>query len=203
MKTFYSDISQKALDVKDKYNLSEEQTTLYDLICRGDFKLKDGRIYIDYDNKEYHDKTYINKLMKPLINDGLVKLIKLRNIVNLRYTNWYWYCPEFVFDSLVGTDDYHYPMLLVKLKQILNLPDGFDKRNKTYGDITFLQNQHGYYSFIYKNEPNLYFWDYKGYGNGRKLFYETTHYEYEFSKLLTNVRNSIVYDQNQTKNENS
>ena len=199
MKTFYSDISQKALDVKDKYNLSDEQTTLYDLICRGDFKLRNGNIYIDYLDVEYLDKDYVNKLLKPLMKDGLVKLEKLHDLPrDWRYTSWYWYCPEFDINSLIDSDDSYYTDLLMFVKETLNLPDGFDKRNVTYGDITFLckESDYGYrYSFIYKNEPNLYFWDYRGYGNGRKLFYETTHYEYEFSKLLTNIKNSIAYDQ--------
>lgn len=164
--THYNDVCEKALEVKEKCGLTDVQTLLYNHICRGDFKLRneDGQNFHDKNNNGFGwggDRNWVKKQLKPLIKDGLVKFESLHDCRDGKYTSWYFYSPEYDINDLVDAGCFVNTELLVKIKHYLNLEDGFDKKNKTYGDIEFIHNEKGY-TFKYKGQENVYLWDDNG-----------------------------------------
>lgn len=167
--THYSDVCERALEFKEKYNLSDVQTLLYNHICRGDFKLRneDGQLFYDKDNKGFGyggSRKWVKKQLDPLIEYGHVRFAKIRDCRDSRYTSWYFYCPEFDYDELVDAGCYVTTHKLALIKHYLKLEDGFYKRNRTYGDIEFIYSQKKGYTFKYKGEENIYAWDHNGEG---------------------------------------
>ncbi len=216
--TNYSNICKKALDVKDKYSLTDTQTLLYNHICRGDFKLRneDGQNFYDKENKGFGysgSRDWVKKQFQPLIKEGLVKFISLRDCNDYKYTSWYFYDPLFNLDDLVDAGCYVSTHKLAMIKHCLNLPDGFDKHNKKYGDIEFIFNDKAKfqpYTFKYKNEGSIYSWDHNGKGekqdlswlnqgdHNKKFIKKSTwnsplHYE-DFSNMLHDIWSFLAHD---------
>lgn len=148
--TYYDNICEKALNVKEKYGLTDIQTHLYNHICRGDFYFMDDGA-TDFYVENYRAlnikgrvREWIKKQFKTLIKDGLV-VLEIKKVG--KYTHWYFYCPDFKLDSLINANCFATTHKLCLIKYHFNLEDGFDK-NKKYPNIEFQTN---FYRF---NIPN-------------------------------------------------
>ncbi len=209
--TNYADISDKALQAKEKYNLTDTQTLLYNHICRGDFKLRneDGQNFYDRDNKGFGwsgSREWVKNQFKELIKVGLVKFESLHDCRDGKYTSWYFYCPEFKLSDLIDASCYVSTHNIAMIKHYLNLPDGFDKKNKTYGDIEFIHNKKGY-TFKYKGEENIYGWDNNGKGIKSDLTWLTgkptrsgVYYTQDFDDLIHDIWSFLAHDGFEYKN---
>ncbi len=202
--TYYADICDTALQAKEKYNLTDVQTLLYNHICRGDFRLRndDGQKFYDKDNNGFGwggSREWVKKQFKTLIKEGLVKFTSLRDCNDGKYTSWYFYSPQFDLSDLVDASCYVNTYKLAVIKHHLNLPHGFDK-NKEYGDIEFIHNEKGY-TFKYKGEENIWAWDNDGKGEksdltwltGKKS-YGTPLYKDEFEGLVHDIYSFLIHD---------
>lgn len=159
--TYYADVCNAALEAKEKYNLTDTQTLLYNHICRGDFKLRneDGQLFYDKNNNGFGwsgSREWVKKQFAPLIKEGLVKFTSLQDCRDGKYTSWYFYCPHFDLNDLIDASCYVTTSKIALIKHYLNLEDGFDKKNKIYGDIEFIHNKKGY-TFKYKGVCNSMF----------------------------------------------
>lgn len=166
--THYSDVCIKALEAKEKYNLSDTQTLLYNHICRGDFVLRneDGQKFYDVNNNGFGwcgSRDWVKKQFKPLLQAGVVNFTSLRDCRDGKYTSWYFYSPEYEFEELINASCYVRTWKLAMIKHYLKLDDGFNKKNQIYGDIEFIHNEQGY-TFKYKGEESIYAWDSNGEG---------------------------------------
>lgn len=164
--THYSDVCIKALEAKEKYNLSDVQTLLYNHICRGDFLLRneDGQKFYDVNNNGFGwrgSRDWVKKQFKPLLKAGVVNFSSQRDCRGGKYTSWYFYSPEYEFEELIDASCYVRTWKLAMIKHYLKLDDGFDKKNQIYGDIEFIHNEHGY-TFKYKGEESIYAWGING-----------------------------------------
>jgi len=175
--THYADVSKISLEAKEKYNLTDTQTLLYNHICRGDFKLRneDGQNFYDKENNGFGwsgSREWVKKQFTPLIKEGLVKFTSLHDCRDGKYTSWYFYCPQFDLNDLVDASCYASTGKLAMIKHYLKLEDGFNKKNKIYGDIAFIydesKKQRGY-TFKYKGEGSIYSWDNNGEGKKQDL----------------------------------
>ena len=203
--THYEDISTKALEAKEKYNLTDTQTLLYNHICRGDFKLRneDGQNFYDKDNNGFGwrgSREWVKKQFQPLIKAGLVKFESIHDCRDGKYTSWYFYCPQFDLNDLIDAFCYVSTGKIAMIKHYLNLPDGFNKKNQTYGDIEFIHNKKGY-SFKYKGEENIYGWDSNGEGNKRDLTwltgkqtYNYAIYKEQFQELIHDIWSFLAHN---------
>ncbi len=166
--TNYADVCEMALEAKEKYNLTDTQTLLYNHICRGDFKLRneDGQLFYDKESEGFGysgSREWVKKQFSILIKEGLVKFKSLRDCRDGKYTSWYFYSPKHDLNDLIDASCYVSTWRLALVKNHLKLEDGFDKKNKTYGDIEFIHNKNGY-TFKYKGEESIYSWDNDGKG---------------------------------------
>lgn len=163
---YYKDVCQKALEVRERYALTDVQTLLYNHICRGDFKLINGsgQAFYDINHNGFGystDGKWVKKQLNGLIREGLVKFESVRDCRGGRCTSWYFYGSDFELNDLVDAENYLAVFKLVLIKHYFKLPDGFNKRNKIYGDLEFIyKNSH--YTFKYKGEENIYAWNKKG-----------------------------------------
>lgn len=201
----YADISVIALEAREKYNLTDTQTLLYNHICRGDFKLRndDGQKFYDKNNNGFGwsgSREWVKKQFTPLIKEGLVEFTSLRGCRDARYTFWYFYCPQFDLNSLVDASCYVKTLKIAMIKYYLNLEDGFNKKNKIYGDIEFIHNEKGY-SFKYKGEENIYAWDNNGEGKKVDLTrftgkptYKNATYRNNFEDLVHDIWSFLAND---------
>lgn len=161
--TYYADICDEAMNVRKKYKLSDAQMLMYNHMCRGDFYLRNDlgmRIYsLEYNEYEIDDENdnrkWVKKQLQPLIKAGLVKFESKHDCRDSHYTSWVFYSPKFKYEDLVNADCNVTTHNLALIKHYLKLPDGFDKRNKTYGDVKFLYKD-GRYGFEYKGNPYPY-----------------------------------------------
>ena len=201
--THYANISKIALDAKEKYNLTDTQTLLYNHICRGDFKLRneDGQNFYDKNNNGFGwsgSREWVKNQFQPLIKVGLVKFKSLHDCRDGKYTSWYFYCPQFDLNELVDASCYVKTGKIAMIKHYLNLEDGFDKKNKKYGDIEFIHNKRGY-SFKYKGEENIYAWDNNGEGKKSDLTWltgkhDSAIYTDEFPDLVHDIWSFLAHD---------
>lgn len=203
--THYADISKIALEAKEKYNLTDIQTLLYNHICRGDFKLRneDGQNFYDKENNGFGwggSRKWVKKQFTPLIKEGLVKFTSLHDCRYGKYTSWYFYCPQFDLNDLVDASCYVSTKKIAMIKHYLNLEDGFDKKNKIYGDIEFIHDKKGY-SFKYKGEENIYAWDNNGKGKKSDLTwltgkptYTSAIYKEHFQELVHDIWSFLAHD---------
>lgn len=203
--THYADVSKIALEAKEKYNLTDTQTLLYNHICRGDFKLRneDGQNFYDKENNGFGwsgSREWVKKQFTPLIKEGLVKFTSLHDCRDGKYTSWYFYCPQFDLNDLVDASCYVSTGKIAMIKHYLNLEDGFDKKNKIYGDIEFIHNKKGY-SFKYKGEENIYAWDNNGKGEKSDLTwltgkptYTSAIYKQHFQELVHDIWSFLAHD---------
>lgn len=178
----YNSIAPKAIEVKEKFNLSDTQTAIYNHICRGDFRIR---------NEGFGgDRTWIKKQLKPLLKAGLVEITTLHDCRSAKMVSWNFHCPEYRFDTLVSSDCYVTAHKLALIKHYLNLEDGFNKVNVMYGDIEFIRN--GGYSFKYKGEGNIYCWDYNG--KGIKQVGINREFKTTFSELVHDIWSFLAHD---------
>lgn len=191
--THYSDISQKALDVQKEYSLTDIQTHLYNHICRGDFKLRngDGQSFYDPDHEGfgYHDdRNWVKRQFSKLIRKKLVNFTSLHDCRDGKYTSWYFWDPTYELDDLIDASCYVSTHKIAMIKHYLNLPDGFEKRNKTYGDLELIYNENRAtlpiinpfkYTFKYKGEGSIYGWDMDGQGIKKDLTDITGHFTFD------------------------
>ena len=203
--TNYADVSEIALKIKEKYGLTDTQALLYNHICRGDFKLRneDGQLFYDKESNGFGwsgSREWVKKQFKPLIKSGLVKFESLRDCRSGNYTSWYFYCPQFCLNELIDASNYVSTYKLALIKHYLKLEDGFDKRNKQYGDIEFIYNENGY-SFKYKGEANIYAWDNDGEGKKydlTKIYGSSTYnspiYKNNFQDLVHDIWSFLAHD---------
>lgn len=160
---YYDDISNIALEAKEKYNLTDTQTLLYNHICRGDFYLRNdtGQKYYDENHRGfgyYASREWVKKQFKPLIDKKLVKFLSLNNCRDKRYTSWYFYDPKYRLEELIDANCYVNTKKLALIKYYLNLPDGFEKQNAKHGDLEFIYEKKRGYSFRYKGQDSKYIW---------------------------------------------
>lgn len=155
----YSFMSERALQVAEEYNLTRTQTNLYNFICRGDFKLRngDGDMFFNPESNgigSSHSREWVQKELSPLINAGLVKLDKVHDCRDARYTSWYFYDARFAVENLVCSNSFVAVSTIHEIKDYLNLPDGwFDgSPSKKYGDFGWAVGQYGQTIFHYKGE---------------------------------------------------
>lgn len=204
--THYADISEKALEVRTKYNLTDTQTLLYDHICRGDFTLRngDGQKFYDSNNNGFGwsgDREWVKRQFKTLIKEGLVKFESLHDCRDKKYTSWYFYNPQCDLNELIDACCYVSTHKLALIKHYLGLEDGFDKKNKTYGDIEFIYDKKNGYTFKYKGESSIYSWDNNGEGIKQDLtrltqqptWREPLYYE-SFQDMLHDIWSFLAHD---------
>lgn len=207
--TNYIDVCEKALEAKEKYDLTDTQTLLYNHICRGDFKLRneDGQNFYDKNNKGFGysgSREWVKKNFKSLIKNGLVTFESLHDCRDGKYTSWYFYDPNYHLEELIDASCYVSVNKLFMIKYYLNLPDGFNKRNKTYGDIEFIYNEKAKfqpYTFKYKGEESIYAWDNNGKGEKKDLTWlrgkptwETGKNYESFSDMIHDVWSFLAHD---------
>ena len=130
--TRYEDVCQKAIQIKEQYNLTDTQTLLYNHICRGDFKLRneDGQKFYDENNNGFGwsgDRKWVKKQLKPLIDANLVAFKSLNDCRDSRYVSWYFYDSNYKLNDLIAASCYVTTYKLAEIKHYLNLPDGFSK----------------------------------------------------------------------------
>jgi hypothetical protein len=202
--THYDNITPKALEVRDAYNLTDVQTLMYNHICRGDFKLRndDGQKFYDKNNNGFGwsgNRSWVKKQLKKLIDDGLVSFTSLHDCRHGAYTSWYFYSPDHDLNDLIDASCYVSVHKLAMVKHVLNLPDGFDK-NGQYGDMKFIHDSRGY-SVNYKGEENIYAWDHNGKGEKKdltwltgKLTYSSPIYKQNFQELIHDVWSFLAHD---------
>lgn len=194
--THYLDISEKALNAKEKYGLTDVQTLLYNHICRGDFKLRNdqGQKFYDKENEGFGwggRRMWVKSQFNPLIKKRIVKFKELHDCNDKKYTSWYFYCPGFKLKDLIDAGCYSSVWKLAMLKHYFNLPDGFSK-NEKYGDLEFISNRKGY-SFKYKGEDNIYEWDHRGDGIKLETFGKPVFYD-DFEDLIHDIWSFLAYD---------
>lgn len=155
----YPFMSERGLQVAEEYNLTRTQANLYDFICRGDFKLRngDGDMFFNPKSKGIgwsHSREWVQKELSPLIHAGLVKLDKVHDCRDARYTSWYFYDSRFELKNLVCSNSFAGVDAIHRIKAKLNLPDGwFDgSPSKQYGDIGWSVGRYGQTAFNYKGE---------------------------------------------------
>jgi hypothetical protein len=161
--TYYADISNIALNAKEKYNLTDTQTLLYNHICRGDFYLRNetGQKFYDKEHKGFGhpaSRDWVKKQFQPLIKAGLVKFKSLNDCRDARYTSWYFYDPKYKLEELIDANCYVSTKKLALIKHYLNLADGFEKQNIKYNDVEFIYEKNRGYTFKYKGQDSMYFW---------------------------------------------
>ncbi len=133
------------------------------MICRGDFVLRNdsGQKFYDANNNGFGrsgSRDWVKQQFKPLITAGIVNFLSLKDCRDSRYVSWYFYVQEYDFDELIDASCYVGTWKLAMLKHYFKLDDGFDKKNKIYGDIEFIHDKKGY-TFKYKGEESIYAWD--------------------------------------------
>lgn len=196
--TNYVNISEKAMNAKKKYKLTDTQTLLYNHICRGDFKLRneDGQLFYDENNNGFGwsgSRDWVKKQFEPLIKSGIVKFKSLRDCRDGKYTSWYFYDPKFELKELIDASCYVTTHKLAMIKHYLKLPDGFAKQNKKYGDVEFIFNKKDGYTFKYKGEESIYYWDCDGEGKKEDTFDFVLHYD-DFDELVHDLWSFMAHD---------
>lgn len=195
--THYADIAPLALEVQAQYQLSDTQLRLYNHICRGDFKLRngDGQAFYDSGHKGFgwsKDREWVKEQLKTLISKGVVKFTSLKDCRDPRYTSWYFSSPKHDLQDLVDAACYVSTHKLAMIKHYLGLPDGFNKRNAIYGDLELLHNDKGY-TFKYKGAENIYYWDYNG--KGQQTGQSTLPlYQDNFQELLHDIWSFLAHE---------
>lgn len=184
--TQYNNISYKALDAKTKYNLTDTQTLLYNHICRGDFKLRngDGQAFYDEEHEGFgydDDRQWVKKQFAPLIKAGLVKCTSIKDCKDGKYTSWYFYDPKYNLSDLIDAGCDVNTHKLSMIKHYFNLPDGFNK-NQIYGDLEFICINKKY-TFKYLNKDNNYTWC----ENGNHIMRNFIVYFDSFDELITQL----------------
>ena len=203
--TRYEDVCQKAIQIKEQYNLTDTQTLLYNHICRGDFKLRneDGQKFYDENNNGFGwsgDRKWVKKQLKPLIDANLVAFKSLNDCRDSRYVSWYFYDSNYKLNDLIAASCYVTTYKLAEIKHYLNLPDGFSK-NEKYGDVEFIYNKKKGYTFKYKGEASIYAWDNDGKGikddltwlTGKPTWNKPLWYE-DFDKLVHDLHSFLIND---------
>ncbi len=199
--TYYDNVSEISLKVKEKYNLTDTQTLLYNHICRGDFKLRneDGQLFYDENNKGFGwsgDRTWVKNQLKPLIKSGIVKFQKVYDCVDGKYTSWYFYSPEHDFNDLIDADCYVSTWKLAMIKYYLRLEDGFNKKNKKYNNIEFIYDESKscyQYTFKYKGESSIYNWDYNECGKKQSTRNTPLYYD-SFQEMIHDIWSFLEHD---------
>lgn len=207
---YYKDVCQEALDAKIGLDLTDTQTLLYNHICRKDFKLRngDGQSFYDIHSEGFgwgSDRNWVKKQFKPLISKGLVKLSILKDCRSKRYTSWYFHIPGVDLNELIDAGCYVSASKNAIIKHYLNLPDGFSKKNQTYGDIEFIHNSDGY-TFKYKGEASIYSWESSGKGGvkvdlskyswreSKNSYYDKPVYYPNFQKMSHDIVSFLQHD---------
>lgn len=204
--TRYKNIPDEILSFQKEHSLTDVQTLLYNHIVRGDFKLRneDGQLFYCKENNGFGwsgDRQWVKRQFKKLIDKGLVKFESVKDCRDPRYTSWYFYSPNHDINELVDAGCYVRTWKLAFMKHHLNLPDGFDKKNKTYGDVEFIYNKKKGYTFKYKGEENIYAWDHNSKGIKEDLTWLTGQptwkspiYYADFSEMVHDVCSFLVHD---------
>jgi hypothetical protein len=195
--TNYDNVCQKALDAQKKYNLTDTQTLLYNHICRGDFYLRneDGEKFYHHHNNGFGwsgDRKWVKKQMQPLVKAGLVKHESLHNCRDPRYTSWVWYDADYDYNELINASCYVTTSKIFMIKHYLNLPDGFKKKNVTYGDFEFIYNNN-IWSLRYKGQEDNISFDHNGEGKIR------SHYDFSrtyssFSEMTHQIWSYLAHE---------
>lgn len=204
--TRYKNIPDEILAFQKEHNLTDVQTLLYNHIAHGDFKLRneDGQLFYDKDNRGfgcYGDRKWVKKQFKKLIDKGIVKQDIVYDCRDPRYTSWYFYSSKHNIKDMVNAGCYMRAWLLTHIKHHFNLPDGFDKKNKTYGDIEFIYHKKKGYTFKYKGEENIYGWDSNCKGEKEDLTWLTGQFTWkkpiyygEFSEMVHDICSFMIHD---------
>lgn len=195
--THYADISKKALEIKEKMNLTDTQTLLYNHICRGDFKLvnSDGAAFYDENNNGFGwsaDRTWVKDQLKPLIKQKLVEFESVRDCRDDRYKSWYFWDSKYDLNDLVDAGCYVSTYKLALIKHYLKLEDGFNKKNEKWGDLELIHNKKGY-TFKYKGESSIWTWDNDGLGKKEDVFKTPLYYE-SFVDMIDDIWSFLAHD---------
>ena len=195
--TRYKHIHKKAWDMRDKYDLSDTQTLLYNHICMGDYRLRneDGQLFYDPKNNGFGwsgDRNWVKRQFKKLIDNSEVVMEKVHDCRDGRYTSWYFFSPEHELKDLIDASCYVSVHKLALIKECLNLPHGFDRKG-TYGDMEFIKRGTTY-SLKYKGESNIYTWDYNGKGEKQNFTYGSPVYREDFQGLIHDVWSFLAHD---------
>lgn len=159
----YQDICEEALQVGEKYGLTDIQINLYNHICRGDFYFRngDGDMLFNPGSKGigwYHDRDWVKKQLQPLIKAGLVVFEKVNDCRDGRYTSWYFYDSRYQRKQLIEAGCFASSWRMFTLKEKLDLPDGwFQSETHKAGGLEWSMREGGYYiDFSFKGKKMPY-----------------------------------------------
>jgi len=161
----YPTICEEALEIQKKYNLTDVQLNIYNYLCRGDFVLRNGDADMFFNPESngigwHHSRDWSYGQLSKLIKAGIIKIEKVHDCRDGKYTSWYFYLSRYDRKNLFDGGCFVTSSSVFNVKRSTGLLDGWYSSGK-YESIN-LKSKIDKEGFIYFNYKGIEFPKSKG-----------------------------------------